>query len=457
MEKRVHLPVAPPDESRRSSIASDGQRRFVYTADVRGWFHRLRRVVFALLIGIWIALPLVKIGGRPLVLLDIERRQFFLFGATFNAQDAYLAFFLVTAVGFALALTTSLWGRVFCGFACPQTVFLDGVFRPIERLVEGPREKRMRRDQGPWTGGKVARKVTKHALYFFAAFVIAHIVLSFFVPLPQTLAMIAGRPGDHPEAFAWAASITLILYGNFAWFREQVCVVVCPYGRLQAVLVDKDSLVIGYDERRGEPRGKAKDEGRGACVDCNRCVVVCPTGIDIRNGLQLDCIGCTACIDACDEIMDKLEQPRGLIRYDSMRAFEGGGRKILRPRLYVYAVLGLIGAIVATVVISRHTSFEANLLRAPGAPFVVEDGRVRNSFTLHLVNKEDEKATFELSAEGVDLAASPRVEVAPLDDARVTVVVSTPVEQKASRWKLRVKKVPEGEEKIVDATLVRPK
>ena len=334
MDKRVHLPLAPV-ETRASSIAADGKRRFVYTADVRGRFHKARIVVFAALIGAWIAAPLVKIGGRPMVLLDVERRQFFLFGATFNSQDAWLAFFAITAFGFALAVTTSLWGRVFCGFACPQTVFLDGVFRPIERLVEGAREKRMRRDKGPWTGDKLVRKLVKHALYLGASFLIAHVVLSFFVPLPETIRMIAGRPSEHPEAFAWAASVTLVTYVNFAWFREQFCVVMCPYGRLQSVLVDQDSLVIGYDETRGEPRGKLKAEGRGDCVDCKRCVVVCPTGIDIRNGLQLDCIGCTACIDACDEVMEKIGRPKGLVRYDTQTSFAGKGRKLRRTRLYV--------------------------------------------------------------------------------------------------------------------------
>lgn len=457
MDKRVHLPVVP-EAPQASSIGADGRRQFVYPADVKGRFTTARRIGFFVLIAFWVALPLLKIDGRPVVLLDVMKRQFFLFGATFNAQDAWLAFFLITGVGFGLALMTSLAGRVFCGFACPQTVFLEAVFRPIERLIEGPREKRIRRDKGALTLDKLARKLAKHALFLVAAFVIAHIVLSFFVPVPQTLQMISGSPVAHPEAFAWAASMTLVLYANFAWFREQVCLVVCPYGRLQASLVDEDSLVVGYDEKRGEPRGKANAASRGDCVDCKRCVVVCPTGIDIRNGLQLDCVGCTACIDACDDVMVKLGQPKGLVRYDSRRAFSGGQRRIWRPRLAIYAVLGLVGLTVATLAARSRTSFEANLTRAPGAPFVVEGDNVRNSFVLHLVNKSADPAEFEIVAMEAELAsaASP-IHLEGLADVKVPVVVNVAPGGRASgEWTLVVRRLPGGETRDVKAKLVRP-
>ncbi|MFO0618906.1 MAG: cytochrome c oxidase accessory protein CcoG [Polyangiaceae bacterium] len=416
----------PNVETRVSSLGPDGKRRFVHTADVKGRFATARKIVFALLVAIWIAAPLVKIGGRPAVLLDVAHRRFYLFGATFNAQDVWLLFFLLTGAVFALAVVTSIAGRVFCGFACPQTVFLDGLFRPIERLVEGPREARMRRDQGPWTASRVARKVVKHALYLMAAFLVAHVALSFFVPLPETLRMIVGSPSNHPEAFAWATVVTLALYGNFAWFREQLCLVVCPYGRLQASLVDADSLVVGYDTKRGEPRGKAGHTD-GDCVDCKRCVVVCPTGIDIRNGLQLDCIGCTACIDACDEIMTKLHRPRGLVRYDSQTSFAGGVRRILRPRLAVYAVLAVLGIGASSIAFARRTGFEANITRAPGAPFVIEAGRARNTWSLHLVNKRDEPATFAVtskSASDVEVVVSESVDVAPMGNVAVPVIAT---------------------------------
>jgi len=456
MPDRVRLPMVDTFES---SLAPDGRRRFVHTADVHGKFTRARRIVFAVLIAIWIALPLIPIGGHAAVLLDVARRRFYLFGQTFNAQDVWLMFFILTGAVFVLAVMTAVAGRVFCGFACPQTVFLDMVFRPIERFVDGPREERRRRQQGPWNVGRLARLLAKHALYLLAAFLVAHVFLSFFVPLRQTLQMVLGKPSDHPEAFAWATAVTLLLYGDFAWFREQLCLVVCPYGRLQASLIDADSLVIGYDSKRGEPRGKA-GHATGDCVDCKRCVVVCPTGIDIRNGQQLDCVGCTACIDACDEIMLKLKRPTGLVRFDSQVAFAGGQRRIWRPRLLIYAGLGVVGLTVATLAFSRRESFEANITRPKGAPFVVEDGRVRNSFVVHLVNKRDEEAVLDLEtapATGVDVSVEGRVAVPALGSVAVPCVVTIDASRQGKVYVLlRVLREGRGEEKDVTVEIVRP-
>ncbi len=395
-EERVHLPIV------KSSLRSDGSRDFVQPADVRGRFQNARRVVYVLLVVIWLLLPMVKIGGSPAVFLDIEHRRFFLFGSTFNAQDIWLVFFLLTGVAFGLVYLTALLGRVWCGWACPQTVFMEGFFRPIERLTEGPREARLRRNAGPWSAGKLARKIAKHALFLLLAFFVAHVFLGYFVSLPGLFRMVRGRPGDHPEAFGWAVALTGVFYVDFSWFREQMCLVVCPYGRMQSILVDRDSLVVGYDERRGEPRGKAvrrekKEEVEpsvGDCVDCKRCVVVCPTGIDIRNGLQMDCIGCTACIDACDEVMDKLERPRGLVRYDSLAGLSQEKKRVLRPRMYVYTALLLLGVLVASIAFRKHTDFEANVLRIPGAPFVLDGSDVRNAYEIHLINKLPRRETF---------------------------------------------------------------
>ncbi|MCA9606186.1 MAG: cytochrome c oxidase accessory protein CcoG, partial [Myxococcales bacterium] len=295
---KVQLPVIEA-----SSLRKDGNRNFVHPADVKGRFVYARYVVFAILIGIWAALPWIPINGHPALFLDVQHRQFFLFGNTFNAQDAWLLFFIFSGVGLSIILVTAVVGRVWCGWACPQTVFLEGMFRRIERLVEGPRNVRIRRNDGPWSFDKIWRKVVKHALFVLSALFVSHVLLSFFVSMPSLLEMVQRSPAEHPTAFAWMLAVSFVLYGNFAWFREQFCMIICPYGRLQSVLTDRDSLVVGYDEGRGEPRGKAKDPNTGDCVDCKRCVHVCPTGIDIRNGLQLDCIGCTACIDACDEVM----------------------------------------------------------------------------------------------------------------------------------------------------------
>jgi cytochrome c oxidase accessory protein FixG len=382
-----------------SSLGTDGHRNAVYPADVRGRFDRARIAAYALLIGLWIALPWIRIGGRPAVFLDIDAREFYLFGASFNAQDVWLLFFLATGVGFGLVYATALVGRAWCGWACPQTVFLEGVYRRIERLVEGPREKRMRLRDAPWNAEKVARTSAKHALYVVASILIAHIVLAYFVSLSRELEMIRHRPGEHPEAFAWVLAISGLLYFDFAWFREQFCVVLCPYGRLQSVLLDEHSLVVGYDTKRGEPRGKATEKDKGDCVDCKRCVVVCPTGIDIRNGLQLDCLACTACIDACDEVMDKLGRPRGLVRYDSQAGLAGTAKKIVRSRLVLYTVLLVVGAVVASFAVRSRTSFEATLVRLPGEPYVIDGGSLRNAFDLHVVNKRGGRESFHVTVD----------------------------------------------------------
>ena len=420
----VHLPVY----NKASSLRSDGSRNYVHPADVRGRFNRVRNIAFAALTVLLASLPFVQVGGHPAVFLDVQHRRFYLLGATFNAQDLWLLFFLLTGIGFALILVTTLWGRIWCGYACPQTVFLEGLFRPIERLIEGPRSERLRRNAGPWTFDKLVRKGLKHAIYLALAFAIAHLITAYFVSLPALYEMVTERPSEHPEAFAWAATLTGILYFNFAWFREQLCLIVCPYGRLQSVLSDRDTMVIGYDEKRGEPRGKKGSAGAGDCVDCNRCVVVCPTGIDIRNGLQIDCIGCARCIDACDEVMVKLSRPKGLIRYDSQKGLAGEPRRVWRPRIALYSALGIIGCIAAGVAVGQRTSFEANLLRLRDAPpFVVDQGRVRNAFEVHLVNKQSRDAVFELSGKTDErlryTVSMPRIVLPELRDQRVPVFV----------------------------------
>ncbi len=416
----------------RSSLRPDGKRNAVHPADVRGRFARARNLVFAVLIGVYLALPWIPIGGHPAVFLDVATRRFYLFGATFNAQDFWLMTFLLTGGAFGLVYLTALAGRVWCGWACPQTVFLEGIYRRVERWIEGPREPRLRRNAGPWTVGKLARKLAVHALYLVVSALLAHVFLSYFVSLPALLEMVRADPGAHPGAFATAFVLTGVLYANFAWFREQFCVAVCPYGRLQSVLLDDHSLVVGYDARRGEPRGKATQAGHGDCVDCKRCVVVCPTGIDIRNGLQLDCIACTACIDACDEVMNKLARPRGLIRYDSQNGLAGKPTKILRARVLLYTALLLLGAGVATFAFGKRTEVEANLLRLPGAPFALDGERIRNSYELHLVNKRTARTTFRLEASvpaGTDAElVMPLAEVTldSLAQARVPLFVSVP-------------------------------
>ncbi|WP_240806590.1 cytochrome c oxidase accessory protein CcoG [Polyangium spumosum] len=458
---RVHLPVLPSEGGEmQSSLRADGSRNWVQPADVRGRFARARKVVFLLLVAFWALVPWVRIDGRPALMLDVEHRQFFLFGATFNAQDLWLLFFLLTGIGFSLVFLTSLLGRVWCGWACPQTVFLEGLFRPVERLLEGPREARIRRDKGPWNADKIARKVGKHLAFVVLAAFVAHVFVGYFVSVPRLFEMMRSHPTEHPEAFAWAAALTAVFYGNFARFREQLCIGLCPYGRMQSVLIDQDSLVVGYDKKRGEPRGKASDPEAGACVDCKRCIAVCPTGIDIRNGLQLDCIACTACADACDEVMDKLGRPRGLVRYDSLNGLAGGKTRFLRPRVWLYLALGVLGLVVATVATRTRSTFEANLLRVPGMPFVLDGDEVRNAFTIHLVNKRPDAATFRVEPEPAPGLAwvVPMGEptVAGLGGISIPVAVTAKRAEMKGNLPIRIRvRGPEGE-KVVEGTFVGP-
>jgi cytochrome c oxidase accessory protein FixG len=425
----VPLPmVDPEDELPSAALPSDGMRHAIQPADVRGRFRRARTAVFAGLIALWVALPWVKLAGHPAVFLDVDTREFFLFGTTFNAQDTWLLFFLMTGVGFGLVYATALAGRVWCGWACPQTVFLEGVYRRLERAVEGSREKRLRRNAGPWNTDKIARKTTTHALSLVASVLIAHMFLSYFVSLPKTLAMVRQSPAAHPEAFVWVIAMTGLFYANFTWFREQLCVVICPYGRLQSTLLDEHSLVVGYDARRGEPRGKKGTTGAGDCVDCKRCVVVCPTGIDIRNGTQMECLGCTACVDACDEVMGKLGRARGLVRYDSQAGLSGKPRKTVRPRLVLYTALLLVGAAVALFAMRRRSDYEVGLLRLPGVPYAIEGDEVRNALQLHLVNKRSEATRYRIEVEPSDgmrvVLPMPTVATPSLSDTRVPIFLS---------------------------------
>ena len=387
-----------PNLDSLSMLDTRGRRRTIHPADVRGRFRRAKPWVYAALIGLYAALPLIEINGHPSILIDLPRRHFYLFGATFNAQDAWLLFFILTGIGFALIVISSLWGRIWCGWACPQTVFLDGVFRSVERWVLGNHIQRMRLDDAPWTAGKVARKGLLHAIYVGLSFVVTQIFLAYFLSAEELFAAIVNGPEGHESAFTWSVAMTTILYFNFWWFREQLCIVVCPYGRLQSVLEDRDTLIIGYDQNRGEPRGKAKDANAGDCVDCKRCVAVCPTHIDIRNGLQLECIGCAYCIDACDEIMDKLKRPRGLVRYDSLRGLDGEEPRFWRPRVFAYLVAGLVGLGVAALAFSSHEPFAANVLRIRGVPFTVQGETVHNHLRVHVTHKGGEPATYRVSA-----------------------------------------------------------
>ncbi len=382
------------------SINEDGSKRTLHPADVSGKFTRARRLVALLILLIYVALPWIPVNGFPAVFLDVLNRRFHFMGLTLAVQDLWVGFFLVTGLGFSLFYVTALFGRVWCGWTCPYTVFLEHVYRRIERLIDGDANERRRLDAAPWTAGKIARRGVKHLLYILTSLIIAHIFLSYFVSLEGLYDMMKHSPKAHMMAFGIMLFLTAGLYGAFSWFREQFCVIMCPYGRMQSALSDDHTVIIGYDKKRGEPRGKPGNSGVGDCVNCKRCVQVCPTGIDIRNGLQLECIGCAACVDACDTIMLKLDRKPGLVRYASYVALNGGKTRFVRPRIIFYTGLLFLGIAAFAFASSRIEPLRANVLRMQGSPYYVSNGVLRNQFLIRLINKRNEPRTFSLSMTG---------------------------------------------------------
>ncbi len=394
-----------PRREELTSINQDGSRHIIHPADARGVFTLARKIVGSVLILLYASLPWIPINGYPAVYLDTEQMRFHFLGLTFASQDLWLAFFLISGLGFGLFYVTALAGRIWCGWACPQTVFLEHVYRRIERWIEGEASARKRLDRAPLGGERIFKRGLKHFAFVLVSLGLAHMFMAYFLSVPNLWQMMRQSPGENWGVFLFVFVYSGFLYFNFAWFREQLCIIICPYGRLQSALIDDNSLVIGYDEARGEPRGKASQEGAGDCVDCNRCVQVCPTGIDIRQGLQMECIGCAACVDACDAIMDRLKRPRGLVRYDSERGLSGQKTQIVRPRIILYTVLLFIGAAVFEFSLRGVSEATVTAWRVSGPPYYLDESHVRNQFFVRVTNKRNEDRSYRIVFENLPSSA----------------------------------------------------
>ena len=386
-----------------------GARKWVYPKKVDGKYFQLRSWFSWLLIFIMFAGPFITIGGNPLLMMNIVERKFVVLGQIFWPQDMIIFAVTVLIVFVGIFVFTAAFGRLWCGWACPQTVMMEMVFRKIEYAIEGDAHEQRALNAAPWTAKKIATKLFKHGIFYALSFLVGNVLLSYIIGWQSLYQIITDPPAQHLAGLSFMIAFSLLFYGIFARFREQACTFVCPYGRLQALLLDENSIVVAYDHKRGEKRGPLKRDqkfgerkfaGFGDCVNCNQCVVVCPTGIDIRNGTQMECVHCTACMDACDGVMKKVGSPLGLIRYASLNGIERGEHLRVTPRIIGYsAILLALGTLLAVLLLTR-SDVEATLLRAPGALFQqMPDGRFSNLYTVRIVNKTSRAMPVELLLE----------------------------------------------------------
>lgn len=383
------------------TVDSLGRRIWVYAKKPFGKYYNYRQLVGYSLIAVLFILPFIKVHGEPLVLFNVIDRKFIILSVVFTMQDMHIFALMMIAFMLFIVLFTVIFGRLFCGWVCPQTVFMELVFRRIEYWVEGDANQQRKLSKAPWSGSKISKKVLKHGIFMFIAFVIGNIFLSYIISMDEVLRIISEPISEHLTGFIAMLFFSGLFYGVFAFFREQVCIAVCPYGRLQSVLLDSNSIVVIYDWIRGEPRGKKKRTGptaayteldvvtpQGDCVDCNLCVQVCPTGIDIRNGTQLECVNCTACMDACDHVMEKVGYPKGLIRYDSYSNIEEKKYKFFNSRVISYCAVLVLLMIFQSFLLFSRTDAELIVQRTPGMLFQRnDDGTISNLYNYQIVNK----------------------------------------------------------------------
>lgn len=401
-------------EDYRDSIATvdkDGKRIWVYPKKPKGKYTSARTYVSWVLLLFLFGIPFVKLNGEPFLLLNVLERKFIIFGLYFGPQDFNLLGLAMITLMVFIVLFTVVFGRLFCGWVCPQTIFMEMVFRKIEYWIEGDYTAQMRLNAAPWNREKIIKKVGKQVIFFLIAVLVANTFLSYIIGVEEVIKIASEPISMHLGGFTAMVLFSGAFYFVFSYMREQVCIAICPYGRLQSVLLDKNSIVVTYDHVRGEPRGRIKKTKepeavaaapQGDCIACNLCVKVCPTGIDIRNGTQLECVNCTACIDACDEVMEKVNRPTGLIRYDSLAGIEEQRQKIFTPRVIAYSAVLTVLLALNVVFLTGRTSVETLVLRTPGMLYQeVDETHISNLYNYQIINKTDEvfPVSFKLASD----------------------------------------------------------
>ena len=391
---------------RLATVDEKGKRKWVFAQKPKGKFYNIRTLVSLGFFALFIAIPFIKLNGRPLFLFNIPESKFIIFGKIFWPQDFFI--FGLTMVTFIIfiVLFTAAFGRLFCGWVCPQTIFMEMLFRKVEYLIEGDAAKQKLLKKSPWTAEKIRKKTTKHTVFFILAFIIANFFLAYIIGIDELKKIISEPVSEHMVGFLSLLLFAGIFYGVYASFREQVCTVVCPYGRLQSVLLDRNSMIVAYDYKRGEPREKFKKNvaaeiNTGDCIDCFQCVKVCPTGIDIRNGTQMECVGCTACIDACDKMMTAVQRPKGLIRYASENGISEGKKLRFTGRMKFYTLLLIILSGILTLLLLSRKDIDGTILRTKGLTYQ-ERGTdsLSNLFNIKVINKTIKDMPVTLRLEG---------------------------------------------------------
>lgn len=431
--------VVEPETFRDSVGTMDdtGKRRWVFPRKPKGRYTNYRTLVAYFLLALFFTMPFLKLNGNPFLLINVVERHFYIFGQPFYPQDFFiLALGAITSIVFII-LFTVVFGRIFCGWICPQTIFLEMVFRKIDYLIEGDRNKQMKLDRQEWNTEKIWKRTLKWSVFMIISLIITHWMFMYIVGYNEVFDMIKEGPFTNFSSFLVMIIFTAAFYFTFAWFREQVCTLVCPYGRLQGVLIDKQTINVYYDFKRGENRSKwrkgedRKANGKGDCIDCNQCVVVCPTGIDIRDGQQLECVNCTACIDACDEVMVKTGLPPGLIRYATEDEIEKELPFTYTNRTEAYTVVLLLMVGFLGFLLYNRGDVEAKFIKPAGSSFFVRDAKITNTYSYTFLNKRNKDAIITIKVlepqhAEVTLSESNKIKIKKGEITKGTVNISFP-------------------------------